>query len=111
MLYVPARAERWLKISRATATMDYKPEHEDTIDLEQLRARLGKMPDRALLHYGRCSRYMCSPEASLGKPPRQVFVIQLEEARAEWIRRNPSQIVRSPTFCLEAIKRLLRHES
>jgi hypothetical protein len=33
--------------------------------------------------------YMCSPEANLGQPPRESFVIQLEEARKEWKRRNP----------------------
>jgi hypothetical protein len=32
---------------------------------------------------------MCTPEANLGAPPRRVFVIQLEEARAEWRRRLP----------------------
>jgi hypothetical protein len=36
----------------------------------------------------RPARYMCSPEASFGKPPRQNFVIQLEEAIAEWQRRH-----------------------
>ena len=32
--------------------MDYKPEQEDTVDLEQLRTRLRKMSDAALLHWG-----------------------------------------------------------
>jgi hypothetical protein len=33
-------------------------------------------------------RYMCSPQASFGKPPRLNYVLQLEEAIAEWQRRN-----------------------
>ena len=32
---------------------------------------------------------MCSPMANFGKPPRKVFVIQLEEVKAEWRRRHP----------------------
>jgi hypothetical protein len=68
--------------------MDYKPEQEDTVDLEQLRTRLRKMSDAALLHWGRCGVRLCSAEFNRGKPPRQVFVIQLEKARAEWRRRK-----------------------
>jgi hypothetical protein len=30
-----------------------------------------------------------SATANFGKPPRQVFVIQLEEVKAEWRRRHP----------------------
>ena len=33
-------------------------------------------------------RYMCTPEANLGNPPREVFLIQLREARTEWRRRK-----------------------
>jgi hypothetical protein len=72
--------------------MDYRPEQEDLIDLEQLRARLRKMSDEALLHWGRCGVRLCSPEFNRGKPPRQVFVIQLEEARAEWRRRKAAAL-------------------
>jgi hypothetical protein len=33
---------------------------------------------------------MCSPLANFGKPPpRHVFVVQLEEVKAEWRRRHP----------------------
>jgi hypothetical protein len=59
------------------------------IDLEQLRARLRKMADSELRHFGRAARFMCSPGANLGKPPRECFVIQFEEARAEYRRRHP----------------------
>ena len=57
---------------------------ESPIDLEQLRARLAKMKDEQLLQFGKAARFMCRD-----KSPREVFVIQLNEARAEWRRRNP----------------------
>jgi hypothetical protein len=60
------------------------------IDLEELRARLGKMTDAELRRFGRAARFMCSPGASLGEPPREAFVVQMEEARAEWKRRKES---------------------
>jgi hypothetical protein len=58
------------------------------VDLDQLRERLRGMTDEELLQFGKAARNMCSPEANLGKPPRKAFVIQLEEARAEWKRRK-----------------------
>jgi hypothetical protein len=58
------------------------------LDLGQLRTRLQKMSDAQLLEFGRAARYMCTPEANIGKPPREEFVIQLAEARAEWKRRK-----------------------
>jgi hypothetical protein len=50
---------------------------EQPIDLEQLRQRLAKMTDAALRRFGDASKFMCSPGANLGKPPRGVFVTQL----------------------------------
>jgi hypothetical protein len=44
------------------------------------------MSDRELLRFGRAAREVCKPLR--GKPPREVFVIQLEEARAEFKRRK-----------------------
>jgi hypothetical protein len=61
---------------------------ENGLDLEALRARLRRMSERELLRFGKSSRYMCSPEANLGKEPRQVFVTQLREAVEEWRRRR-----------------------
>ena len=58
------------------------------LDLKQLRARLGRMTEAELLRFGKAARYMCSPRANRGRPPRQEFVIQLQEARAEWRRRR-----------------------
>jgi hypothetical protein len=64
----------------------------DEIDLAELRERLQKMTDAELLAFGKSARYMCSPAANLGKPPREPFVIQLEEARAEWRRRKANPV-------------------
>ena len=42
-------------------------------DLEKHRERLRKMTDKQLLEHGRACRYMCTPEANLGKPLRRVL--------------------------------------
>jgi hypothetical protein len=60
---------------------------QEEIDVDELRARLRKMSDAELLAFGKAARYMCSPAANLGQPPREPFVIQLREARGEWGRR------------------------
>ena len=44
---------------------------EKELDLEALRARLRRMNNDALLRFGKSARYMCSPEANLGKEPRK----------------------------------------
>ena len=54
---------------------------EDEVDLESLRTRLRKMNDAELIREIRAGQSLCSP--NFGKTPRQVFVIQLEEAEAE----------------------------
>jgi hypothetical protein len=58
-------------------------------DVEDLRARLRKMSDEELRKFGKAARYMTSPTANMGKPPLPTFVLQLEEARAEWRRKHP----------------------
>jgi hypothetical protein len=60
---------------------------EDTFSVEEIREYIRKLSDEDLLRYGRAARYMTTPEATRGKPPRQVFLVQLEECRAEWKRR------------------------
>jgi len=67
-------------------------------DVETTRTHLQKMTDEQLLRCGVVARYMCSPEANLGKPPREDFVIQLHEARTEWRRRNPKPSVIADSF-------------
>jgi len=60
------------------------------VDLDALRTRRRKMSDADLVKFGQAARYVCSPKANMGKPPGPEFVLQLNEARAEWVRRHPS---------------------
>ena len=62
----------------------YRFARDEDVDLDELRTRLRRMSDEELLRFGKAARFMCSD-----KSPRQVFVVQLEEARAEWKRRHP----------------------
>jgi len=68
----------------------YKFTSSQAPDLTELRERLRKMSDAELLRFGKAAKYMCSPQATLGQPPRDSFVLQLEEAKEEWKRRNPA---------------------
>ena len=58
-------------------------------NVEEVRLRLRKMNDAELLRFGQAAKYMCTPYANLGQSPREEFVVQLREARAEWRRRFP----------------------
>lgn len=60
-----------------------------SFNLEQVRERLRDMTDEELLRFGQAARNLCSFETNMGRPPREEFVIQLHEARAEWRRRFP----------------------
>jgi hypothetical protein len=60
----------------------------EEFDTPSLQKRLREMSDEKLLQFGRDARYMCSPRANLGQPPREAFVIQLKEAKLEWRRRH-----------------------
>jgi hypothetical protein len=62
--------------------------NDGKIDLEYLRARLRKKSEAELQWYMGAAECMCSPHANFGKPPRQTFIIQLQEAQAEWDRRK-----------------------
>lgn len=68
--------------------------HDAKIDLEALRARLRKKSEAELQRYIGAAECMSSPHSNLGKPPRQTFVIQLQEARAEWDRRKAQESTR-----------------
>jgi ATP-dependent DNA ligase len=59
--------------------------------LTALRARLQEMTEAELLQFGKAARVTCSREANWHEPPREVFVVQLKEARAEWRRRHPKE--------------------
>ncbi|MGB9468258.1 MAG: hypothetical protein WBQ59_02810 [Candidatus Acidiferrum sp.] len=56
-------------------------------NLGNLRERLQRMSDEELTQFGKACRDMLTPQANLGRPPREVFVIQLQEARKGWRRR------------------------
>jgi hypothetical protein len=58
-------------------------------NLENLRKRLLRMSDDELIQFGIACRDMLTPQANLGRAPREVFVVQLQEARKEWRRRHP----------------------
>jgi hypothetical protein len=66
----------------------------ESFDVESLRLRLRKMTDQELLQFGQAAKYVCSPKAIIGKPPREEFVIR--EARLEWRRRFPKLV--APTI-------------
>jgi hypothetical protein len=57
-------------------------------DIKRHRERLRKMTDEQLLMSGHLAKYICSLEATLGRPPREAFLIQLAEVKAEWDRRK-----------------------
>jgi hypothetical protein len=63
---------------------------EHPLDLNEFRARPRPMPDQALKQFGAATRYMCSSKANAGKPPREVFVVQLEEAIRRVAPTSPS---------------------
>jgi hypothetical protein len=49
------------------------------------------MSDEKLREFGEAAQYMTSSKVNLGKPPLPVYVLQLEEATAEWRRRHPKE--------------------
>lgn len=59
----------------------------DQFDREAFRKRLAKMTDSELIRFGKAAKEMCKD--GFGQAPREAFVIQLEECRAEWRRRHP----------------------
>jgi hypothetical protein len=61
-------------------------------DIEKERERLRKLSDEELMREGRAARYLCSPKANFGKPPRDIFEIGLREYKAEWRRRHPKEL-------------------
>jgi len=70
----------------------------ESFDVETLRKRLRKMPDAELLKFIEAARRLCSD-----KNPLETFVIQLREARVEWLRRHP----KGAALCWGGIKRSL----
>jgi hypothetical protein len=58
------------------------------IDIEAIQAQFRRLSDTELIREGRAARQLVSPVGRNGKPPRKVFVVGLEECRAEWHRRH-----------------------
>jgi hypothetical protein len=52
-------------------------------NVQQLRTFLRGMSDAELLKFGKSAKSMCDPKHNYGRPPREVFVVQLREAREE----------------------------
>ena len=62
-----------------------------TLDVASIRARLRKLPDAELIRYGQNCAFLCSPKTELRKAAAGNWVVQLDEARAEWRRRHPAK--------------------
>lgn len=67
------------------------PSNEASIDVTELRELLRTMSDPELRVFGRACVQRCSSKANRVGPPPDVFVIESEEARAEWQRRHPKK--------------------
>jgi hypothetical protein len=54
--------------------------------LQKLRERLRQMSDEELINFGKMVRGLSEPRVSVTPDP---WKLQLEAARAEWLRRHP----------------------
>jgi len=52
------------------------------------RLNYNRLSDAELVRFVKAARHMTTPEANIGKPPREQFVVQLSGASAEWRRRH-----------------------
>ena len=67
----------------------YKSSKTEESEIDLTRQRISEMSDTELLRFGVTAKHKCSQE--LSKHPRlEPLVVQLTEARAEWIRRHPA---------------------
>jgi hypothetical protein len=48
------------------------------------------MSDAELLRFGTVAKYMCSQKSGLDEKQREIFSLQLNNARMEWAQRFPS---------------------
>jgi hypothetical protein len=79
-----------LKINAfCTSAHDPSEDGDKCVDLAAIRAHFCMLSDVELIREGRAARQLISPEGRGGRPPRKVFVVGLEETRAEWRRRHP----------------------
>jgi hypothetical protein len=77
-------------------------EHDD---LEELRARLRRMSDSALLEFGQATKALCRPGSTNPDLP-----LKLKAAQAEWQRRHPNKVkVTRSEFEKQASDAMLNH--
>jgi hypothetical protein len=79
-----------IRLILISATIQVVPlpwEDSGEVDRDEIRAWLRSMSDRDLKRTVRAAAFMVSPKAARN-PLRPVFLVQLEEARAEWRRRH-----------------------
>jgi hypothetical protein len=79
-----------LAIARSRVLLPIMPDGKQA-GCSRRSTRLRAMDDRMLKQWGAAAARLCSPESNLGAQPREVFVVQLREARAEWRRRHPKK--------------------
>ena len=60
----------------------------EDFDVEKLRTKLRKMTDPQLRDFGNDVRKLCKAARKLGQEPSLENTVQLEEASAEWRRRQ-----------------------
>ena len=60
----------------------------DKVELQKLRERLRQMSDEDLIAFGKMVRGLSAPRVGVIPDP---WKVQLQEARAEWRRRDPKE--------------------
>jgi hypothetical protein len=86
------REDRDVISCRPVSSRGHMSIQADPESIEQIRERLRKMSDLELRQYGRSARVMSDPTKHFGQP-NPAFALQLQEARAEWLRRHPKATV------------------
>ena len=61
-----------------------------TSSIDLIRRRMMEMSDGELLRFGVTAKYKCLLERRSKHPRWPSLVMQLDAARAEWIRRHPA---------------------
>ena len=82
---------------------------QDSLDLTKLREQLRKMSDPELRKFGQAATDRCSTDLNRGKPPQDAL-IQLDEAQAEWRRRQDAKSKRRrevPRYTFIAVTEIL----
>ena len=67
-------------------------------NLEEYRQKIGAMSDPELRKEGRTLASQCLPQKNVQLQPDPQRVLQLEECRAEWLRRHPRPAPKRPRY-------------